>query len=161
MQRLIVRVGAKPRVTKRAVEHLLARAVADVTRGERGFTSDTAQTEWNLAHRLAVRVQRSLRRLDCDVDLRKPGYGDRRPDIVSHERGVHRSNFLVIELKRNGTRRAVSADVRKIQAYWFTPPLLYRFGAAINLRTEGRSDIVVLRNPNPRARRASSRRRPE
>ena len=100
-----------------------------------------------------------VRGRDGTTYLRKPRYGGRRPDIVFHERGVHRSNFLVIELKRNGRPGAVSADVRKIEDYWFAPPLLYRFGAAINVRTDGRNDIVVLRDPNPRARRASSRRR--
>ena len=157
----ILPVGMKPRVTKKVVERLLARAVADVTRTEGGFTNDTAQTEWNLAHHLAGRVQRLLRRLDCDVDPRKPGYGDRRPDIVFHERGVHRSNFLVIEIKRNGTRRSFNADARKIQDYWFTAPLLYRFGAAINIRSDGQNEIVVFRNQDPRAKRKSGRRRTE
>jgi hypothetical protein len=67
------------------------------------FTPQTGQTEWNLAYHLAVELSALLPDLHCDIDVLKRGYGygNRRPDIIFHERRTHRSNFLVIEMKRD------------------------------------------------------------
>lgn len=63
------------------------------------FTSQTNQTEWNLAHHLADEVHKEFPDLHCDVDVIKPNLDRKRPDIVLHRRGTHESNFLVVELK--------------------------------------------------------------
>ena len=144
-------------MSRRRVEAVLARAVGDL-QGDRpdlfAFTQATRQTEWNLARHLSVKIHKYLKGLDCDVDLIKPDYGDQRPDIVFHRPKTHRSNFLVVELKKEGPARAIESDLDKIRSSWFKPPLLYRFGAVINVRSDRRKQITVLENPL-RARRNS------
>lgn len=110
--------------TTEQLHELLDRAAQDLF--ESGavaqFTPDTKQSEWNLAQHLAAAIQGYLPELRHDVDLIKPRSGRRRPDIVFHIAKTHRSNFLVIELKRDGSDRALRADASKIQRYWFATP---------------------------------------
>jgi len=112
------------------------------------FTAQTGQTEWNLAYHLAVELSALLPALDCDIDVLKRGYGygNRRPDIIFHARGNHRSNFLVIEMKRDGKLTDIRRDIKKIQGHWFRRPLHYQFGASINLRTDGNHEVQILKN---------------
>lgn len=110
------------------------------------FTSATGQTEWNLAHHLANELCAFFPKLECDLDVVKRDYGDKRPDIIFHRRGTHRSNYLVIELKREGQRGEIDDDIEKIKEEWFRPPLHYRFGAVVDLRSDGRHEIQVFRN---------------
>jgi hypothetical protein len=108
------------------------------------FTSQTNQTEWNLAHHLANEVQKEFPELSCDVDLIKPNFEYRRPDIVLHKRGTHASNFLVIEAKRHEAH--MDEDLEKIKEYWFAHPLRYQFGASVVLNENG-FHIIVIKNP--------------
>lgn len=110
------------------------------------FTSETVQTEWNLAHHFAIELTKRFPDLDCDLDIIKPNYERRRPDIILHRRGSHSSNLLVVEIKRDGDRREIEADIEKIQHFWFREPLSYEFGAVIDLRSDKSSDIIVFQN---------------
>jgi hypothetical protein len=129
---------------KAALEHATAKLFEDANNF--AFTAATAQTEWNLAHHLALEVSRFFPSLEYDVDLAKKDYGNKRPDIVFHERGTHKSNYLVLEIKRDGSPRKIRNDVDKIQNLWFKKPLRYRFGAVINLRSNGNHEIQVFEN---------------
>jgi hypothetical protein len=63
-------------VRKVVLEQVLSRASnAVATEAAAGFTRATVESEWNLAHRLAVRIHRHLRDLDCDCDVIKPDFG--------------------------------------------------------------------------------------
>jgi hypothetical protein len=108
------------------------------------FTSQTNQTEWNLAHHLANEVQKEFPGLSCDVDLVKPNVEFRRPDIVLHKRGTQANNFLVIEVKRHEAH--MHQDLDKIREYWFAQPLRYEFGASVVLNENG-FNISVIKNP--------------
>jgi hypothetical protein len=110
------------------------------------FTSETGQTEWNLAHHLANEISKLLPWYDCDLDVTKRNIDNRRPDIIFHKRGINRRNFLVIELKRDGTPQELCDDIRKIQDDWFGERLSYRFGALINLKHRYESEIEVFEN---------------
>lgn len=105
------------------------------------FTSQTNQTEWNLAHHLANEVQKEFPELSCDVDLVKPNFEYRRPDIVLHKRGNHMNNFLVIEVKRHEAQ--MHEDLDKIAKYWFAAPLNYQFGASVVLNEKGHRVIII------------------
>jgi hypothetical protein len=110
------------------------------------FTSETGQTEWNLAHHLAVELSGFFPGLNYDLDVIKRNYGNMRPDIIFHKRGTHESNYLVIEVKRDGHPTHMAEDVEKIKTHWFMPPLHYSFGATVNLRTDGKHEIQVFKN---------------
>lgn len=107
------------------------------------FTSQTNQTEWNLAHHLANEIHKEFPDLSCDVDLIKPNLDRKRPDIVLHKRGSHGSNILVIEVKRD--QADMDADLKKIRQYWFGPDLKYQYGASVVLNEKGWA-INVIRN---------------
>jgi len=110
------------------------------------FTSETGPTEWNLVHHLAAELRDFFPSLDCDLDVVKRDYENRRPDIIFHKRGTHEANYLVIEVKRDGAPREIDADIEKVKAHWFRSPLRYEFGAAINLRIDGKHEIQILKN---------------
>jgi hypothetical protein len=108
------------------------------------FTSESGQTEWNLAHHLANEISKALPKYNCDLEITKADFESRRPDIIFHERGTHRNNFLVIEMKRDGNVRDIENDTEKIMAYWFADPLSYQFGAVINIYSDKKFKIDVL-----------------
>lgn len=110
------------------------------------FTPETGQTEWNLAHHFAIELCRFFPSLDHDLDVVKWNYGNRRPDIILHKRGTHAANFLVVEMKRDCHPQEIEAEVHKINEHWFREPLLYKFGAVVNLRTKGPHEIRLLKN---------------
>ena len=110
------------------------------------FTPETGQTEWNLAHHLAVELREYFPDLNHDLDVVKWNYDNRRPDIIFHKRGTHKANHLVVEIKRDGDHADIHADIEKIQSHWFRAPLQYRFGAVVNLRTDGKHEFRVLKN---------------
>lgn len=60
----------------------------------------------------------------------------KRPDIIFHDRDSHDSNFLVVEVKKNGTGDELDQDIGKIKSSWFNDPLNYKFGAVINLKSD-------------------------
>src|SRR5712691_5314114 len=98
------------------------------------FTSETGQTEWNLGHHLAVELREYFPLLDHGLDVVKRNYGNRRPDIIFHKRGTHKTNYLVVEINRDGGLGEIAADIKKVETNWFRGPLRYRFGAVVNLR---------------------------
>jgi hypothetical protein len=110
------------------------------------FTAATGQTEWNLTHHLAVELSAFFPSLDYDLDVVKKDYKNARPDIVFHKRGTHKSNHLVVEVKRDGSPREIREDIQKIKRRWFKKPLKYRFGAVVNLRAGGKHEIQVFEN---------------
>jgi hypothetical protein len=110
------------------------------------FTSETRQTEWNLAHHLAIEVHKMFPELDCDLDVVKVNLENRRPDVIFHKRGTHESNYLVIEVKRDGHPADIRDDIEKIRSYWFEDRLHYRFGAVINLKSNKTYQIEVIQN---------------
>ena len=110
------------------------------------FTDGTGQTEWNLAHHLAYEIHKLFSAYDCDLDVTKHNYEERRPDIIFHKRNSHDSNFLVVEIKKDGTRRKMEDDIQKIKNFWFEDRLKYKFGAYINLKSNKTGEIKVIEN---------------
>jgi len=110
------------------------------------FTAETHQTEWNLAHHLANEIQGVFPHLQCDLEVVKANYENQRPDIVVHRRGTHKANYLIVEVKLDGTDSDLDSDTEKIRTQWFRPPLRYEFGAVIDLRTNGRHAVEVFKN---------------
>lgn len=106
------------------------------------FTTQTGETEWNLGHHLANEIHEYIFWLDCDIDLTKTNYHNRRPDIVFHKRGIHALNFLVIELKHRGA--SSDEDIRRIKEDWMGSNLNYRFGASINISGKSEYKAIVF-----------------
>jgi hypothetical protein len=134
------------------IRRALHSAVADLYRNEPDidrFSSQTAQTEWNLAAHLAPEIVKYFRGYSYDIDVMKVNYGNRRPDIIIHRRGPEtKYNLLVVEVKREGSTKDIRSDTRKIQDYWFSEGLQYQFGATVNLKAGGPADITVFANPS-------------
>src|SRR5262245_24198088 len=89
--------------TRDTIEKALHSAVADLYRNEPDidcFSSETAQTEWNLAAHLAPEIVKHFQGYSYDIDVLKVNYSNRRPDIIIHRRGPEtRYNLLVVEVK--------------------------------------------------------------
>lgn len=114
------------------------------------LTPESAQTEWNLNYHLANQISELFPEYQFDIEVRKPHAGNRRPDIVFHQRGIHENNFLVVELKRNN-EKAMQGDLEKIETYWFGEPYVYQFGAAVNLNADFSYQVEVRSNrKNPK-----------
>lgn len=112
------------------------------------FTSETNQTEWNLAHHYANEINNLLSDFDCDLDIVKTNLGNQRPDIIFHLRGKQESNFLVIEVKLDGSPSKLKADIEKIKSSWFGDRLHYKFGAVVNLESNKTGQVEVFENPS-------------
>ncbi len=130
------------------VEGLLRLAVDDLYQNEPDFdrfSSETAQTEWNLAAHLAPEIAKYFEGYSYDIDVMKVNLNNKRPDIIIHSRGSNtRFNLLVVEVKREGSEQAILSDAEKIQDYWFSERLRYQFGATINLRDGSPPDVKVF-----------------
>ncbi len=100
------------------------------------YTSETNQHELNLAFHYACELRQWFPWLDCDFDVSKNSCNYERPDIVLHQRGVHILNFLVIEVKREKSRKAVSADLKQIRERWFENYFRYSYGAEVILEDD-------------------------
>lgn len=61
-------------------------------------------------------------------------------------------NLLVIEVKRR--KADIGGDLTKTTRYWFSPPLLYRFGAVVVINNTEAPHVVVLENAAPAASRS-------
>jgi hypothetical protein len=108
------------------------------------FTSETKQTEWNISHHYATAIASLLPGiLDHDVDVRKPGYGDKRPDIIFHTRGTNDNNFLVVELKVNASKLVINRESARIMANWVNG-LGYKYGAVLNVDRAGHESPSVI-----------------
>jgi hypothetical protein len=103
----------------------------DTTLGK--YTSETEQHELNLAFHYACELRDWFPWLDCDFDVSKVACNYERPDIILHRRTTHALNFLVIEVKREKYRRAVSLDLKQIRERWFENYYRYIYGAAVIL----------------------------
>ena len=140
-------------MNERSVKEAIEKAVKSLFANQPDIfrlTSASAQTEWNLTTHLARELSALFPAFACDVDIKKPDAGDRRPDIVFHQRGTHEDNFLVIEVKRDN-QRAIPGELEKIERYWFAEPYLYQFGAAITLNSDFTHQVEVRANPrNPK-----------
>jgi hypothetical protein len=100
------------------------------------YTSETNQHELNLAFHYACELRQWFPWLDCDFDVSKKAYDYERPDIVIHRRNTHALNFLVIEIKREKSRKEVPLDLKQIRERWFENYFQYRFGAAVILHDD-------------------------
>lgn len=110
------------------------------------FSDGTNATEWNTAFHFAVQLKSAFPEYDCDFDISKvhEASGYRRPDIVLHKRGTS-MNFLVIEMKMNGSPKSRAADEEKIRKIWFSN-YHYEFGATITLN-ESICAVSIETNP--------------
>lgn len=129
------------------IESNLYEAIRDFRNNEPDidkFTSETHQTEWNLAAHLAPEIARRFNGYTYDMDVIKPNYDNKRPDIIIHSRGTNEKNLLVIEVKKQGSSSDVANDEKKIRGHWFTAPLSYCFGATINLDKMGTDEVKVF-----------------
>ena len=78
------------------------------------FTSETNQTEWNLAHHLAVEIHQFFPDLDCDVDVIKVNLERKRPDSSSIDEAAKTTSWLL-----KGDDRDKVAALAKTREYWF------------------------------------------
>jgi hypothetical protein len=101
-------------------------------------------SEWAIAHRLAVYLEQMLPgwNIDCeynrqgqDTDIKTKTNGKKvRPDIIVHHRGLltPEHNLLVAEIKKTNSS---NADHVKLKEYTFTPNnkrrFQYQYGLAI------------------------------
>jgi hypothetical protein len=107
-------------------------------------TNETHQSEWNIAHHYANEVSLIFKDHDCDVEMIKPNYDTKRPDIIIHKRGTHERNFLVIEVKRDVD--GIPTDIDKIKDWWFRTPLKYEYGAVVMLKDFVNAEVYVIKN---------------
>ncbi len=134
-------------MTSEEIKHLLDLAVINLFKHQPDlfdFTDDSSQTEWDINHHYANEVQSLLPDYVCDVDLKKPGFQNKRPDIVFHKRKTHKCNFLVIEMKRK--EKDIIGEIERIKTLWFEKPLKYKFGAVVMISGLGSYKIVFLEN---------------
>ena len=108
------------------------------------FTLETNQSEWNISHHLANEVSKIFSDYDCDLDIIKPNFERKRPDIIFHKRGTNDQNFLVIEVKMD--KSGANDDLEKIQDYWFRQPLNYQFGAVVVINDSEHPFVQVITN---------------
>lgn len=135
-------------MNKQIIKNVLDRSIGNLFKNQPNifrFTTATGQTEWNLVHHIANEISDFFPFLDCDLDVTKRNIGNKRPDIIFHKRGTHRSNFLVVEVKSDGDLKDTQNDKDRISQYWFRA-YKYTFGAVINLRSTGKSEIKVFEN---------------
>jgi len=139
------------------IKETIEKAIIDLFKNQENifdFTPQTGQTEWNLAHHLAIEIHKFFPRYNCDIDVTKHNYGNKRPDMIFHKRGGNGENFLVVEVKFNGTPNDLQNDGDKIKANWFLRPLLYQFGAVVNLKSDKTGDVYLFQNEqNPQERK--------
>ena len=133
------------------IEGFLAQAVKNLFHNQpnlSAFTSETGQTEWNIAHHLANEINTLFPDYDCDLDVTKSSSDYRRPDIIIHKRGSHEDNLLVVEVKRHETSTSGerSDDIRKIKEDWFRKPLCYQFGAVVVMCRDKKTETKVFEN---------------
>lgn len=121
----------------------------DPTLGE--YTAATAEHELNLAFHYAAELRRWFPWLLCDFDVTKLNFSRERPDIILHRRRSNAANYLVIEIKRERSRKAVPADLEQIRSRWFTDDLRYRYGASLILdeRDHRVVEVCVLFRDEP------------
>ena len=118
------------------IAQLLLSAAGEMWRREPSlsrYTQETSEYEPNLSFHFGIELWRWLPWFDCDFDVRKVAMNDERPDLIFHRRGTHAVNYLVVEVKRERSRRAANADLNQIRERWFRGNLRYRYGASLIL----------------------------
>ena len=131
------------------IKELLEQAIMNLFEHQKNifdFTSQTSQTEWNLGHHYANEVHKFFTDYDCDLDVVKTNFHNRRPDIIFHNRGYNDRNILVIEIKFDETEEVVAEEIQRIRDNWFHPPLSYDFGAVVNLKSNKTGDVIPITN---------------
>jgi hypothetical protein len=108
-------------------------------------TPYTGMTEWNFSHHLANEVSKYIFWLNCDLDVTKHYSDNRRPDIIFHKRGINELNFLVVEIKTDGS---IAEDIKKIEHEWMSEPLQYRFGATLVAHSADDFEVVIFKQNN-------------
>lgn len=113
------------------------------------FSSESGLTEWNLAHHLACLLEGLFPFLDCDIEITKGHFDNKRPDIIIHKRGNNDNNILVIEMKRGASSKELEEDREKIRNGWFKR-LHYQFGAIVNIEKDSKGclPIEIFKNEN-------------
>lgn len=132
---------------KDLIEIFLRKAVENLFENEPDIyeiTEISIMTEWNLCHHLAIQLQQFFPEYDCDIEIIKPYYNRKRPDIILHHRGNHKNNFLVVEAKKDD-EEGFEEDKDKMQKNWFKHPLSYKFGAVVNFKGLA-AEIEVFEN---------------
>lgn len=136
-------------MTTSDIEAILRKAINNLFRNQPDlleFTSESHISEWNLAHHLANEIHKFFPTFNCDIEIIKPNYHNMRPDIILHKR-QSMSNFLVIEVKKNGHRSGIASDLEKISSEWFRKPLSYQFGSVVNIKNSAlTSEAIVIPN---------------
>lgn len=108
------------------------------------FSSESGKSEWNLAHHLALRLMKEFESYSVDIEIPKLNVENRRPDIIIHRRGKNTDNYLIIEIKRDGTLEENNSDIKKIRTYWLGDPLKYKYGTFINFKNENKTEITMI-----------------
>ena len=110
------------------------------------FAPKTVQMELNLAHHLACELAQEFPGYDCDLGVSKHTRGHKRPDIIFHTRGSSANDYLVVEVKYEGSDLSIDNDLKNIHTRWFGMPYNYRFGAEVNFRNSRTAEVLVIAN---------------
>ncbi len=99
------------------------------------FSEGTLEHEPNLSFHIANELWKYLPDYDCDFDIIKANFDNKRPDIIFHKRWTHDENLLVLEVKRFSNRNVESGicrdDENKIIQHWFSSPLNYKYWVSL------------------------------
>ncbi len=139
-------------MTRQEMENVLTQAANRLLASQPDlftFTEATHQSEWNIVGHFANELRKEFPDLHCDTDVIKAGFGNMRPDVIIHRRKTHAHNLLVVEVKRR--KADIKGDIKKTTRYWFSPPLLYRFGAVVVINDTEAPHVTVLENTAPAA----------
>lgn len=134
------------------VESKLKQAAVNLFTHQPGLShfvsASSNQTEWNISHHLANEISALFEGYDCDIDISKSNFKNKRPDIIIHQRGNNDDNLLVIEVKRTETSTETERekDIQKIKDNWFQFPLFYKYGAIIVTNNYGFEEIKFMKN---------------
>jgi len=145
------------------IKAILEQAIGDLFANQPNiseFTPETGETEWNLAHHLALEIRKFFPWYDCDLDVTKGSSGNKRPDIILHKRGTHDFNLLVIEAKYEKGQAELRHEIDKIKEHWFASHLHYQFGAVINLRRDKIPEVEVIKNASQESATEAPTRQP-
>lgn len=144
-------------LTKEKVEEFVSRACRDVENKD-SFLLDKDVSEWAIAHRLAVYIEKYFPEynIDCEYNrmadadgtysTRSPkrvhGTAKERPDIIVHRRGPGAdNNLLVIELKKNQS----DDDENFLDAMMADPNFSYKYGCHVLITNEKLTEKWVLK----------------
>lgn len=132
------------------IKNIIFSAITNLFKNQDDIFENTYQTnitEWNLSYHLSNELKEYIWWLNCDLDVTKRNYSNKRPDIIFHKRKKNSLNFLVIELKKN--KHDNKSDIDKIKDDWMRYPLHYRYGAYVNIWGIDKYEAILFdRNKN-------------